>query len=484
MTEKTRWIGTLALAVILITACGPGAAELSVDDVQALLRNISQSPLGIRITAADGDIGIDSAGGRRGGYRITVENPACVIGSEIFQQMELPVQDFELPFSMRELVLIYDPDEPLCQIESAADIRYSLDFSRLIPAETRKPKEGEAAAPTNLDFSCSLDDLAFKDYNISPLLDSQGETLLNILFRLMRVNPSWEGAVSGMSVEFSLPQAPDSKVSVEKAQTRLKAEPEIFTAFFPGEDKGPFLVKPLEEGRDLWDIHSSLKNMSMVINSPEGALNVNMTAGDVAYYLKPTSDRNAYAFGFDYNIEGMEVRGDQLDKVEALTNIERARFQFSIEGLSPEFLTTYFEMMRQAQAASINQDPAVQQEMGMNGLALVGSLAQSKPVISMSLKPFEHRIGKMEAEGRFQFIRLGPPVGKATIRLFDFEKLGKAIKDNSGIPEEKIDDLMRTLAGVFEVDGGGDGLLTFEIKEEDGSNFYLNGKPKSFGGVK
>jgi hypothetical protein len=37
---------------------------------------------------------------------------------------------------------------------------------------------------------------------------------------------------------------------------------------------------------------------------------------------------------------------------------------------------------------------------------------------------------------------------------------------------------------IFEIDQKGDGILTFEIKEEDKANFYLNGKPHSFGGTK
>jgi len=121
--------------------------------------------------------------------------------------------------------------------------------------------------------------------------------------------------------------------------------------------------------------------------------------------------------------------------------------------------------------------------MGMKGRSLVGNLMQSKPVIFVSLSPLEHKLGKIEAEGKFQFIRMGPPVGKATVKIFKVEEIGQKLKAEQLFPPEEIDAVLAKVKEIFEIDQNGDGILTFEIKEEDKANFYLNGKQHSFGGT-
>ena len=105
-------------------------------------------------------------------------------------------------------------------------------------------------------------------------------------------------------------------------------------------------------------------------------------------------------------------------------------------------------------------------------------------MISLSLSPLEHKLGRIEAEGKFKFIRMGPPVGKATVKIFNVEEIEQKLIAEQLFPAEAIDAAMAKIQEVFEIDQNGDGILIFEIKEEDQANFYLNGKPQSFGGAK
>jgi hypothetical protein len=218
----------------------------------------------------------------------------------------------------------------------------------------------------------------------------------------------------------------------------------------------------------------------MSLKMPKGDVDAQLENMDLSYYLKPTSGKEAFRFGYDLRIGAFNVSGLEKKETETFADFIKMNFNISVEGLAPEIFQAYIDIIKTAQSVRDSKDPTLPQQMGMKGLALMGKLMESKPVLSISLSPLEHKLGKIEAEGKFQFVRIGPPVGKATAKIFKVDEIGQKLKAEKLFPPEEIDAVLAKVKEIFEIDQNGDGILTFEIKEEDPAHFYLNGKPHSF----
>jgi hypothetical protein len=187
-----------------------------------------------------------------------------------------------------------------------------------------------------------------------------------------------------------------------------------------------------------------------------------------------------YRLSFSYDLGALEVTGAQQKSWQTWMDMNRLNLHISLDRISPDFVAAYFGLIRSAQALRGSQDPAKQQEIAMQGLALVGKFVKTKPIISFSLSPLDHVLGTLEAEGKFQFLQMGPPVGKAVVRISNIHEMEKKLREEELLSLDEIDQFMVKLRELFMIGEMGDGILTFEIKEGDPANFYLNGRPQSF----
>jgi hypothetical protein len=166
------------------------------------------------------------------------------------------------------------------------------------------------------------------------------------------------------------------------------------------------------------------------------------------------------------------------EKVQNFTALNEAKFTFSIENLSPGFINAYFDMIKTAQSVGSAEDESIQQEMAQKGSVLVNKLIESKPIIKISFSPLDHYFGEIQAQGEFQFVRMGPPVGKAEAEIMDMDKMEQNIKQS--LPAERAEAVIHWIKQMFQVDETGQAKMTFEIKEDDPSHFYLNGEKHTF----
>ena len=466
---------------LLLSNCGPAVEEPTRADIQSVLEKISGSALGFRIETADADIGIAPLSGGRGDFEITLNNPSLSIGEKIFRQLDLPVRDFKLPVAFQELVLSYRPSDARLRVLSAREMSYTLDMADFIQAE-ESGEEGETVSMVpEMRIRYRIGSMRMENLDITPLLDEEERTVLEELIGLLGANPAWTGSIGDMRVDIEADNDDLKRLTwtADAAESRLAAHPELLKTVLQPDESATSLEQLLEKGQSLWDMKAGLKNMRMSLETAKESIEVELGNLDIAYFLDPAENNASYKFGFNWDVGGFFLTGLKQKAVEKMAGLERLNIGFSMDGLSPTFLRSYFGMLQTARKAGMAQDDAARQEMGMQGLALVGSLAQSKPTISLSVRPFEHRIGKMEAEGNFRFIRMGPPIGKGTVRIFNLEEVGKALAAEKIIPEDKVADIMTKLEGLFQREGR-DGVLTFEIKQDDTKHFYLNGRPMSF----
>ena len=485
MKKKIVLIGLVTFIIFLLSACSKSPRELSTDEVQGFLQKISDSPFGLEIKAVSANITSEPA--KKGRYRVFLKNPDFSFSTEVYKHLNLPFPVFKLPVEIEELVFIYGPTEKYCEILSATGVNLSLNMKEFVQKLELEEKKKDIEEIPEMNLFFDIGNITFKNYNLSSMLDTTNQDFIEVLAKMLATNQPTGILTDDVKFEFNVVHKEDKYIitgSIKNAESLMTLAPEVLIAFIKQEESSALFSQLLEDGKSPLEIKSGLENMEISLRTPKGDIDADLENMDFAYYLKPTSEKDAFKFGYDLNIGTLNVTCLEKKEVETFAGLTKMNFNFSIEGLSPEFFQAYIDIIKMSQTLRTSKDPALEQQMATKGLALVGNLIQSKPVISLSLSPLEHKLGRIEAEGKFQFIRMGPPIGKATVKIFNVEEIGQKLKAEQLFPAEAIDAAMAKIKEVFEVDQNGDGILIFEIKEEDQANFYLNGKPQSFGGVK
>ncbi len=480
MNKKITLVCFAIFMVFILSNCAP--SKLSVDDAQGLLEKISASPLGITFKADSANIVIEPDKEKSGRFIVTYKNPDCSLNTAIYKHMNFSIPEFDIPITIEELVYAYSPSDKSCYVQSVKGMAYSLDPAKFTPGQ----KAGEAKVETEkipkMYFDYYFGNLVFSNYDISPLLDSKDKSFIEVLTGLMEVNTDLKTSLEDMKIGFdmTLEEKVTMTLAIEEAESLISFAPEFVLSFFNQEKETSPFPKLLEEGKPFMKVESSLKNMAVSFQSPKSNFNSRVDNMGITYTVEPAAGKDSLDFGVDWNLEGLQVTGLEKKEIEALINLNKLDFHFALEHLSPEFIEAYFDLIKTAQTMGISPDPAKKQELAMKGPALAGTFMSSKPIISISISPLDHRLVKITAEGKFQFITMGPPVGKATVNLSNVEEMAKKLKAEEIFPAKEIDGFLQKLKELFVLDENGEGTLTFELKEGDPSHFYLNGKQKKF----
>lgn len=460
----------------LCSYCARSVPDLTTEEALTMLQKISDSPLGLKITVDAVNIQTAPAEGAKKDnphYLVTVKNPEISMSSEIYQQLEMEIPDFKLPIRAEELVFVYGPADEYCEFRSAKNVDLSLDL-----ADFMGQKEEPADIP-NVKLAYHFGSMTFKNYNISPLLSSQDKNILEVLTETFASAQNTESQLQDMRIEFDLPEKGiQADFSLESAEAHTEAVPELLAAFLKKDIMVRSFSQILEEGKPLFNLNVNFKNQRVSIKGLPQEIQAQLGSLGLEYYLKPSSDRASFIFGYNLKIGGFDLTGLKKKEIEALTGLNEMNLEFSLDQISPEFLDTYFEVIRSARSAATSQDPAQQQEMAMQGMTFVSALMKSKPTLTMAIKPLDHKLGRAEAEAKFQFVQaMGPPIGKGVITIFDVKGMADKLKEVGGIPDEAIDGIMSKIKEAFVIAEDGRATLTLEVKADEPGKTYLNGKP-------
>lgn len=475
MKKKVVILCFIACFIWLCSHCSKSITDLTTDEALILIQKINDSPIGLKISTDSANIqtapveGVEKENPR---YLITVNNPDISLSSEIYQQLEMEIPDFKLPIKAEQLLFIYGPSDDYCEFSSARNVDFFLDIAELIGTQ-EKPIDDIP----NMKLAYHFGSMIFKNYNISPLLNSKDKNVIEVLIETLASAQNMESQLKDMRIEFDLPdKGIQADFSIESADARAEAVPELLAAFLKKEVMGKSFSEMLEEGKPLFNLSAEVKNESLSIKGLPQDIQAGLESFRLEYYLKPSPDKASFTFGYNLKLGNFHLAGLKQKDVEALTGLNEMNLEFSLEKISPEFLDTYFDVIRSARSATISKDPAQQQEMSMKGMSLMNSFMLSKPIMTLALKPLDHKLGKVEAEGKFQFVQMGPPIGKGVITIFDVKAIAEKLKAREGIPDEVIDKIMSKIKEVFVIGEDGKGTLTLEVKADDPTKTYLNGK--------
>lgn len=475
--RKKTFLSLWASLLLFLPYCTKPAPEMSAAEVQALIQEINLSPLGVTIEVEDASIATGSFEGRSDTVLITLTDPAFLVSTKIFKHMQIEVPEFELPLKMEKLSWTYRPTEKKLGVLSMEGLSFAFDTSKFV--QIGETQEGNKVPA--LEFSYHLDSISFADFDITPLLYAQEQTFAQTLTDLVGVNQKKSLSLDSFTLDFDAQDgAQHMKCTLGHAEERWTLSPEMLGVLFQKGETASTFKRLLEEGKDLLDLEAMIKDVDVFLLGPWGDVDANLSSLNVSYSITPEKDQETFHLSFGYDLGKLAVTGAQQKTWQTWMDVNRLNLRVSLGRISPDFLAAYFDLMRSSQALRGSHDPAMQQEMAVQGLALLGKFMKTKPVITLSLSPIDHSLGIIQAEGKFQFLQMGPPVGKATVTISNILEIGEKLRVRELLPPDETKQFVEKLKEIFVLAEDGGGTLTFEIKEGDTANFYLNGEPRSF----
>lgn len=477
MKKRIYLVLLLVVFIGLTSFCGKKTPEINKNDVKALLENIGRSPMELEIKAELPDINIEP-GKKRSQYQIILTNPEVIFSTAVYKHLNMEVPEFDIPIQMGKMVMIYEPAEKNLQLKSAEKLEYTLLLSEIMAAfKSQQMKEGQEAPELTARYY--LESIDLEGYDMGALLDAQEKSFEEVLTEFITSNNEMKVKAEGFKVDVA-DQKGDIKtieVSMESMESFFQAESGLVTAFLQKQDSVDIISALLEKKAPLIDIKVGADGLDLLVNTSEQSIKAGLESVGFSYSLKPSQDGDHFDFSSEWNMGSLKAEGIP-EKASIFTKINEVNAKFSIENLSPEFINAYLDMIKTGQSARAAKDPAVQQEMAMKGMALVSQLIESKPIIKISLSPLDHYFGVIQAQGEFQFIRMGPPVGKAEAKIPDMDQMEQKVTQT--LNPERAQAVITWIKQMFQVDDAGQGKMTFEIRKDDPSHFYLNGEKHAF----
>jgi len=148
-----------------------------------------------------------------------------------------------------------------------------------------------------------------------------------------------------------------------------------------------------------------------------------------------------------------------------------------MEHLTPEFVQSYLDLIEISMSKKYSVEKEKQRMIAAQGMKIGGEFVKSKPIIKISFPKFIHYFGALTANAKFQFSTIGPPQGKAIVRIFKIDKVVKKIRSEKLLSSKVIQGILKFFKDTFVKDKEHNGVLRFEIRKEEPGVFYLNNKP-------
>jgi len=455
------------LSLVFFNGCGEKeqtTGDFTAKQAGELLEQISKNPLGVKFEADPADITVEAANNQ---YVLTLKNPVLSVDLSVFKEL-IPgpegekLQGMRIPMNMKEMILVYNPGEKFLAIQSLSGFNFKWTFKE---------------AGQEMSFDMTTEFMSFEKYDISAFLDTKQMDMMDMLIRFMGDNSSNVGSSRGFSYRFSFPVLQKVSIidlNIGEMEWKQQAGTDFFMSIFGKEDSKINLQDLLDTGKPLFDMSGSFKDLSFKVSEGEKILAGGQIAdSSIEYFLKPENEKKFFKYGFNWDLTGfgLDVPGEKL--ANTLGDLKSMKLKFAFKHLTTGFLHAYLDVVKLSmQSKPANAEEAKQAQMAQ-GMQIIGEVTKSQPIITFSLSPMVHAFGEMWADAHFQFMGPTAPTGKAQARIVNMDQVMEKLKANTLIPAEFI----KKLQSFFVKDDKGEGVMTFESKEDQPGVFLLNGQP-------
>lgn len=487
MSRNSVLFFMLGLCLLLILSCGKGRAEIenvTVKDAVQLLQRINAAPMGVEIAASQDKIAVESVilpdGGD--GFKISIKEPKVVFDTSVYRYFDPNIAAEKIPIKMEELRFLYGPADDFLALDSIKRLEFDWDMSRWVKNQLKQQQKAADAVP-KLNMKVSLGEAKFQNYNYSALLKPGDENFFRLLVRMLEDNPHGASEIRQMRIEFTA-AGQDKKnfeftFSMDNLESRYRVKPDFIAAFFDESADLESIPRMLAGGFPFFEIYGKLSNFSYWVKMAEKELTVgNLGQTDFSYYLRPDESREFFDYGFFFNMKELRTTIPDDPVLELAANFRELNLNFSIGHLSPALIQSYIQLTRAGLSKELSDDQARRQALIARTMKIGGEFMKTKPVFKMSVLPWRHYLGELNAQGSFRFPGdRSWPAGMASVMIKKVDDVIKGVKREDSLSGQARKEITEILQKYFVKDDDGNGKLNFEIQPGTPGAFLLNGQP-------
>lgn len=473
--------------ILIFNGCKGKLPELEKEKAVDLIKKINAASTGVQIEADASAIAIESdpkSSKRAPRYFIAISEPKITFNPSVFEEIYFPIPEFVLDFDCEKVVLHYGPDDSYLGLASVSGLSFEMNTQDILRLSVEKMKTSTKEIPKAI-FKFSYGEFSLDKLDISPILE-ESATLYELITKVASLNQSIKTKLEKFNAEINTETEKTGthqvKISVDNILSAVDTDPDFVKSIYGQTEEGKEkFAELLKEPRTLFDVSIDAEGISFSYKKDrKEKAEVILERIKFGEYLRPSKEKGFYNFGIAVDLQDSSFIYAENKVLEILGKIRQLKKEFNIDHLSPSLIQTYIELMNISQSLGMEASEEAAAEMSAYGLKMMNELIQSKPIISFSLSPLEHHLGKLEAEGQFQIHQLqAPPPGKATATLYDLAGLEDRIKKENILQAEKVKGILDIIRQYFVQDKKGNGKLTFEVREEE-PYLFLNDKPIKF----
>ncbi len=472
--RKSLYVTLLILCVVTFSLLTVHCGKSEGDVAKNLLDTLNQNGMGLTFKADPAKAVVQAEGDR---YRITYKPFDVNFNTSFYKDMVNAGQfkAADIPIGFGEVTFIYGPAEKYLEQVSLKGMNFKFDATEFI-------NEPELPSSFNMDLDIGIKEMAFKDYDISVMLDAKGKTVIQLMGGLIRGTRKHTADAKGISYQLSFTTEEKKQVvinlAVDTVSGKQKNVSDIFVAFYKKGNELPDFAKALEAGEPIFEVAGDLSGFSASVKvdgKDVGGGSRGKTA--FSWYLGPDDAKANYNFAAKWSMKDFKLNIPGKPDVEKFGSIEDMNMTFSIDAIGLDFCKSYAELIKKSMAAKTKEEKeALEKEQAAQGMKMMGDFFKSQPVIKMGLTPLKHYFGEINAEAEFKVISMMSYPGKATVNIPKVEEMIKKLTDENVISPTVGKSMAGMLKQFFVVDDGGNASLTFEMKADAPGQFFLNGK--------
>jgi hypothetical protein len=199
------------LSLFLVAGnCGKSDDKAAMDAANQLLEALNKIPVGVTTTVEPANISAEAKGDR---FLVTYKNPAVTFDTSAYKSFNFGDQfkEMKIPMAFEELTYLYGPKDNYLEMVSATGFVFDIDMSKII-----KLPEGTEELPADFTMKLKMDigKMSFKGYNISAMLNYQGQDLLELLALFLKDNQYLESSAENFKYDVAFTTKDEKNISI------------------------------------------------------------------------------------------------------------------------------------------------------------------------------------------------------------------------------------------------------------------------------
>lgn len=198
-------------------------------------------------------------------------------------------------------------------------------------------------------------------------------------------------------------------------------------------------------------------------------------------FLEPGKTGKFFKFGYELGIKNFRLIFPLKQEIEMLANVKELRFTFSMEHLNPQAILAFMNFMNTVTELRDMTDNSKIQENLFQNMQFLVEVFQSKPVFKLSISPFKHYFGELEAKVELGIKSLfSMPDVRMSVDVLKIDEILKKLEDIHVFSPTTFKSISGTIGKLFVRKENGDAAMTIEFKSDQPGTFFFNGRQMPF----